>query len=60
MPWASAGMVTVSADWTGLGTAYPAAQKMNANGLRFEVSFAFDEKDEPRKVAELQANRGPL
>lgn len=36
------------------GTAYSAAQKMNANGLRFEVSFVFDEKDEPRKVAEVR------
>lgn len=36
------------------GTAYSAAQKMNVNGLRFEVSFVFDEKDEPRKVAEVR------
>ena len=36
------------------GTAYSAAQKMNANGLRFEVLFVFDEKDEPRKVAEVR------
>ena len=36
------------------GVAYSAAQKMDTAGLRFEVSFVFDEKDEPIKVADVR------
>ena len=36
------------------GAAYPAARKMDVVGLRFEVSFAFDEKEDPVKVADVR------
>lgn len=42
------------------GTAYPAAQKMDAAGLQFEVSFAFDGKADPIKVADVQFGKSVL
>ena len=42
------------------GVAYSAVQKMDTVGLRFEVSFVFDEKEDPVKVADVRFGKSVL